>query len=92
MTTQNPTKQPLDSLKIGMLEVTIWKNDAEKGPPQNITISRRYRDGDEYKTAYSFGPADLATVKVLIDWAIKRIIECQFVQKTVVNTPQCSGG
>lgn len=92
MTTQNTTTQPLDSLKIGMLEVTIWKNDAEKGPPQNITISRRYRDGDEYKTAYSFGPADLATVKVLTDWAIKRVIEYQLVQKTVANSLQRSGG
>lgn len=88
MTTQNQTNQPVDSLKIGLLEATIWKNQSEKGPSHSVTITRRYRDGEEYKTSHSFGSADLATVGKLTDWAFDQIVKQQFIDKAVSNTVQ----
>ena len=92
MTTLNQPNQPVDSLRIGLVEATIWKNEAEKGPSHSVTITRRYHDGEEYKTSHSFGPADLATVSKLSDWAFDQIVKYQFVDKAVANTLQRSNG
>jgi hypothetical protein len=41
------------------LRATIWRNDTDKGPIYNVTLSRRYRDDEHWKDSHSFGYDDL---------------------------------
>ena len=41
------------------VKATVWLNQTAKGAMHNVTVSRSYRQGELWKNAYSFGPADL---------------------------------
>jgi hypothetical protein len=50
------------------IRATIWQNETAKGPMYNVTMSRSYRDGDQWKDSQSFGFDDLMTLaKALYD-------------------------
>lgn len=48
-------EQPAAKFRIGFVTATVWRN----GEFFNTTISRTYKDGDEYRETNSFGHADL---------------------------------
>jgi hypothetical protein len=54
---------------MGVVKAAIWKNDTESGVRFNVTVSRIYKDGDEWKSTDSFGRDDLLVLGKVVDRA-----------------------
>ena len=65
--------KPIDEVRIGRVKATIWKNGTEDAPRYNVTFSRLYKDGDQWKSTPSFGRNDLLTLAKVADLAHARI-------------------
>ena len=69
-TSNQPAKQkPVHEIRLGRIKATIWENETENGPRYNVTVSRLYKDGDEWKQTSSFGRDDLPLVAKVADMA-----------------------
>ena len=76
-------QKPIDEVRIGRGKATIWKNGTEDAPRSsrdapayvayNVTFSRLYKDGDQWKSTQSFGRNDLLTLSKVADLAHTRI-------------------
>jgi hypothetical protein len=55
--------RPVHTIRYGAVRAAIWRNVVDNGnasrPMYNVTFSRSYKDGDEWKDASSFGPDNL---------------------------------
>ena len=54
---------------MGAIKAAIWKNDTQSGVRYNVTFSRLYKDGDEWKSTDSFGRDDLLVLAKVADHA-----------------------
>ena len=55
--------RPVHEIKLGRVRASIWTNVGHlQSVWFNVSISRVYRDGDEWKTTTSFGRDDLPIV------------------------------
>lgn len=61
--------KPAHEVRLGSIKATIWKNDTEKGVRFNTTVSRLYRDGEDWKSTESFGRDDLLLLAKVADKA-----------------------
>jgi hypothetical protein len=62
--------QPAHKLRLGVLQVTIWRNHSEKGNWYSVIPSRSYKQGDDaWKETDSLGFDDLLTMAKLLDQA-----------------------
>ena len=62
--------QPAHKIRIGVLQVTIWRNQSEKGNWYSIIPTRGYKQGDAtWKETDSLGFDDLLTMAKLFDQA-----------------------
>ena len=53
-------QRPAHEVRIGRIRVTIWENHhEEKGNWFSMTVSRSYKQGNDWKSASSFGRDDL---------------------------------
>ena len=52
-------QKPVDEIRIGRVKATIWRNGTDEQPRHNVTFSRLYKDGDQWKSTQSFGRNDL---------------------------------
>lgn len=77
-----PKQKPAHKLRQGVLSVTIWRNESEKGPWYSVTPSRRYKQGEEWKDADNLGFDDLLSMAKLLDQAHTWIAQQQADQKT----------
>ena len=64
-----PKDKPIHEVRMGMIKVAIWKNDTQNGVRYNTTFNRLYREGNEWKTADSFGRDDLLVLAKVADQA-----------------------
>jgi len=56
-------KPPVHEVRIKQIRAVVWENDSdEQGRWFSVTISRSYKQGEEWKTATSFGRDDLLVV------------------------------
>ena len=64
----NPTSgnRPAKEFRHRNLRATIWKNDTDKGVMYNVTLTRMYRDGEQWKDSQSFGFDDLMNLAKLL--------------------------
>jgi len=62
MKTQGTTNPPVHAVRYGAIKATIWKNQTSNGPMYNVTLTRSYKDGDQWKDSSSFGYDDLLVV------------------------------
>jgi hypothetical protein len=60
---------------MGRVKAAIWLNQSQNGPRHNVTISRIFKDGDEWRTSDSFGRDDLPLVAKVVDFAHSWIFE-----------------
>ena len=75
-TSNQPSKQkPAHEIRLGRIKATIWENETENGTRHNVTISRIYKDGEEWKQTGSFGRDDLPLVAKVADLAHSWIYE-----------------
>ena len=73
MTTTKPP--PVHEVRAGRIRASIWSNPSEKGVWHSVTLSRLYKDGDDWKDSSSFGKDDLLLLAKVIDKAHSWIIE-----------------
>lgn len=65
---QEDRQKPEHSIRLRNIRAAIWKNETDQGARFNVTVSRFYKDGDNWKNSDSFGRDDLLVVaKVLED-------------------------
>ena len=71
-----PTEnRPVHEVRLGRIKAAIWENETSSGTRHNVTISRIYRDGEEWKSSDSFGREDLPLVMKVADLAHTWIYE-----------------
>ena len=70
-------ERPVHEVRIGTIKAAIWKNETENGVRYNATVSRIYRDGDNWKSTDSFGRDDLLVVAKVLDCAHSWICDQQ---------------
>ena len=61
--------KPLHEIRLGNIKASIWENKNAKGTWYNVSFSRIYKDGDEWKRTESFGRDDLLVVAKVADLA-----------------------
>jgi hypothetical protein len=62
--------KPAHKLRMGVLQVTIWRNHSEKGNWYSVIPARGYKQGDDtWKETDSLGSDDLLTMAKLLDLA-----------------------
>ena len=62
-------QQPAHEIRMGAIKATIWENQTQTGTRHNVTVSRIYKDGDDWKQTDSFGWDDLQLLAKVIDQA-----------------------
>ncbi len=67
--------KPAHEIRIGAVKAAIWDNSTADSVRHNVTFSRIYRDGDEWKRTESFGRDDLLVLAKLADQAHTWICE-----------------
>jgi hypothetical protein len=60
-------QQPAQEIRMGAIKATIWENQTTAGTRHNVTVSRIYKDGDEWKQTESFGRDDLPLLAKVVD-------------------------
>ena len=64
--------KPIHELRWGRIRAAIWENDTQNGTRHNVTLSRLYKDGDQWKDSTSFGRDDLLVLakvaEAACDW------------------------
>lgn len=68
-------QKPAQSFRYGNVEAAIWENETEKGTLYNVTLTRHFKDADEWKKTDSFRRDDLLVVAKLADKAHTWIFE-----------------
>ena len=61
--------KPQHEIRLGRIKAAIWANETENGTRHNVTVSRIYKDGDQWKDSTSFGRDDLPLVAKVVDQA-----------------------
>ena len=57
---QTQKQKPTHEVRLGHIKAAVWKNETEAGAVRyNVTFSRIYKDGDNWKSTDSFGRDDL---------------------------------
>lgn len=61
--------KPVHEIRMGRIKAAIWENDTQNGTRHNVTVSRLYKDGDQWKDSQSFGRDDLPVLAKILDRA-----------------------
>ena len=67
--------KPAAELRIGTVKATVWENEVGGITHHNVSFSRIYRDGEQWKTTQSFRFVNLLSVAKLADQAQTLIAE-----------------
>lgn len=69
MAQQKTKSKPVHEIRLGRIRAAIWENETQNGTRHNVTVSRLYKDGDDWKDSSSFGRDDLPLVGKVLDRA-----------------------
>ncbi len=69
MSKKSEKVRPVHEVRLGRIKAAIWENERQNGTRHNGTVSRLYKDGDEWKDSSSFGRDDLPLVAKVVDQA-----------------------
>jgi len=61
--------QPVHEIRFGTVKAAVWENKAGESIIHNVTFSKSYRDGDEWRNTDSFSRDDLLVLAKLADLA-----------------------
>ena len=59
--------KPLHEIRMGCIKATIWPNKRNNEFSVNVTVSRIYKEGDNWKSSDSFRRDDLLPLCKVID-------------------------
>jgi hypothetical protein len=65
----NQKQKPSHEVRIGAIKAAVWKNETQGGSRFNVTFSRLYKDGEQWKSSDSFGRDDLLLLAKVADQA-----------------------
>lgn len=68
-TEKQKANSPVYEVRLGAIKAAIWVNDTKNGSRHSVRISRLYKDGDDWRTADTFGRDDLPLVEKVADMA-----------------------
>lgn len=72
---QKMNNRPVHVVRYGAIKAAVWLNQTASGPIHNVTLSRSYKDGEEWRETGSFGPDDLLPAAKALDQAHTWIFE-----------------
>jgi len=72
-------QKPIHELRFGAIKAAIWRNETTAGVRYNVTLTRLYRDGEQWKSTDTFGRDELLVVAKVADQAHTWI--CQQAQE-----------
>jgi hypothetical protein len=61
--------KPVKEVRLGHIKAAIWANETQSGTRHNVTVTRLYKDGTQWKSSDSFGRDDLPLVQKVCDLA-----------------------
>ncbi len=64
-----PKQRPVHEIRLGRIRAAVWANQGDNGTWYNVTLSRNYKDGDEWRSSASFGRDELLTLAKVADLA-----------------------
>lgn len=67
--------KPVHTIRLGAIKAAIWENTFGETTRHSVSLSRLYKDGDQWKTTESFGRDDLLLVGKVADQAHTWICE-----------------
>lgn len=73
--------KPVHEVRLGAVKAAIWKNDTDSGVRFNVTVTRLYKDEDEWRNTDSFGRDDLLLVAKVADLAHTWICDQQVQER-----------
>ena len=68
-------QKPVHEIRLGSIKAAIWENHTANTVRHSVTVSRLYKDGDEWRRSESFGRDDLPLVGKVTDLAHTWIFE-----------------
>ena len=71
---------PAHEVRMGKIVAAIWAHDTQYGPRHNVTLTRIYKEGEEWKRSDSFGRDDLLLVCKVLDRAHNWIFQQEQVR------------
>ena len=67
MGTVNQPQRPAESFRAGGVKATIWENSTKDGNSYySVTLTRSYKDGDDWKETNSYYRDDLPKVELVM--------------------------
>ena len=69
--------KPEKSFRVGAISASVFVNEAKgkaKEPFRSVTLERRYKDGNQWKTSNSFTLNDLPTAIAVLQLAMIHLI------------------
>jgi hypothetical protein len=63
---ERSSRAPVFTCRHRVLKAAVWKNETENGTMFNTTLTRSYKDGEEWKESGSFGYDDILIVAELL--------------------------
>lgn len=67
--------KPVHEIRLGRIKAAIWENETQNGTRHNVTVTRLYKDGEQWKDSASFGRDDLPVLAKVLDRAHDWIFE-----------------
>lgn len=58
--------KPAHKIRHRDITVTIWKNDSKNGPWYSVTLTRHYKQGEQWQDSDNFGEDDLLLLTELL--------------------------
>jgi len=84
MTTEN--KAPIEKIRDGSLEISIWANQTEKGTRYAADgVTRSYKVGEDWKKTRSLSNGELLAAARLHELAYTKIQELRAADKAAVS-------
>jgi hypothetical protein len=64
-----PNRKPVHKIRTGRIRLAVWKNSTENGVRYNVTVSKLYKAGVEWKSTDSYGRDDLPVLSSVLQQA-----------------------
>lgn len=68
-------QKPVREIRLGRIRAAIWANHSNGGMWFNVTVTRLFRNGNQWQETHSFGRDDLPVVAKVADMAYAWIWE-----------------
>jgi hypothetical protein len=66
--------QPEKTFRLGSAHASVFLNDSDEGQFRTITVQRRYKDGDNWKSSNSYTGTQAASALVVIQQALAHLL------------------